>query len=456
MKYSSVTSFGLIVVACLVMGAQCVPFPPPPPPPGNGGGNGGGGSGTGGGAVLSYVGSATCAQCHPTIYNTFLNTGHPYKLNRIQNAQVPTYPFSSIEGALALMGDDDAALADGTPDPGVGTDNALGTPLSYADVSYVIGGFGWKARWIDNNGYIVTGSAVQYNLETQAMAAYHNNDTDKQYNCGNCHTTGWKRYTSEDGDSRNLNRQGNLPGMAGTFAEAGVHCEACHGAGSAHVASQSKDDITKNATPRTTADFLADDMAFGKPVACSECHTRHGEKDYPTYEGGVGLIQASGGFIRHHEQYDELLGVDPDNPGAGPTGKKSSMACTTCHDPHKTVVYQDRSGDDPGIKTACPPCHADKVITAGGMQNLECIECHMPRLAKSAVGHDPVGSGPATGDIRSHIFRIDLSKTDQITADGKYAYPWLTPAYACKTCHNGVISIFDFTVEQLSSMTIHN
>ncbi len=416
----------------------------------------------GGATAKTYVGSDKCGQCHPTHLANFLNSGHSYKLNKVENGQVPTYPdfVPGIEGALELISDDDEPVAGDPPveDPNTGnTDNSLGTPQSYDDVSYVIGGYGWKARWIDADGYIVTGSNVQFNLDGGGMVAYHNNETDKVYNCGNCHTTGWRAYTSEEGDDRNLNRQDDLPGMQGTFAFAGVHCEACHGAGLAHVESLSKDDITREATARTTAQFLADDMAFGAPVACSDCHTRHGEKDYPSYEGGSGMILAKGGLIRHHEQYDELIGINPDDEAGGPTGPHASRACTDCHDPHTTTRYMDTSGDPPGVRTACTDCHAADTyeITSGGMTDLGCIDCHMPRLAKSAVGHAAIGSGPATGDIRTHIFRIDLSASSQFTEDGAFAYPSITAEFACKTCHNGVTVQLDFDAEQLSGMSIH-
>ena len=75
--------------------------------------------------------------------------------------------------------------------------------------------------------------------------------------------------------------------MDGTFAMTGIHCESCHGAGLKHINSLSAADIVKIADARTTADFLATDMAYGLPVACSECHTRDGEKDYPTYESAA-------------------------------------------------------------------------------------------------------------------------------------------------------------------------
>ena len=409
-------------------------------------------NGNGDTVARTYVGSETCGTCHPGIYATFLNTGHPYKLNPVENGEMPTYPFSSIDGALAMVGDDDVDSDD--PDPNIGgTDNALGTPASYDDVSYVIGGFGWKARFMDADGYIVTGSSVQYNLATEAMSAYHNNEQGKVFNCGNCHTTGWKRYTSEEGDDRNLERQGDLPGMDGTFAAAGIQCESCHGAGSEHVVGPSSDNITEVATARTTEQFLADDMAYGAPVACSDCHTRDGEKDYPSYEGGVGLILASGGLIRHHEQNDELQGINPDDPDAGPTGPHAAHDCTTCHDPHTTTKYMAISGDSPGVRTTCTTCHAaaDYELT-GGMAGLDCTDCHMPALAKSALSTAAVGSGPVTGDIKSHIFRIDLSAADQFTADGAYAYPWITGTFACQTCHNGEPT---FEIADPSLFSIH-
>lgn len=408
--------------------------------------------------TASYVGTQTCGGCHAAIAAEFANNGHQYKLNKVENGEMPTYPFSDLTGVLARVTDDDAAV-NGTADPGVGTDNTLGTPASWGDVTYVIGGFGWKARFIDADGYIVTGSAVQYNLETDGLSGYHNNEVDKKYNCGNCHTTGWKRYTSEDGDSRNLNRQDDLPGMDGTFFAPGVHCEACHGAGSAHVAAAGDPTkITKVATPRTTAQFLEDNMGYGLPAACSDCHTRNGEKDYPDYEGGDGTIAAKGGLIRHHEQYDELQGINPDSVSAGATGPHKGLACTACHNQHTTTIYQSTSGDDPGVKVGCTSCHTDIEIMSTGMANLDCTDCHMPQLTKSAVSHASAGNGPTTGDISTHIFRIDLSKSDQFTEGGSKAYPWITAEFACLTCHNDDPdsgSVIDFVGSDLSGRTIH-
>jgi hypothetical protein len=401
-----------------------------------------------------FVGSDACQTCHSSIYGDFVDSGHPYKLNKVVNNQIPTFPLSTINGALEQVDDEDGV-----------TDNSLGTPTSYADVSYVIGGYGWKARWIDADGFIVTGSAVQYNLEDGSMAGYHDDEVDKKYNCGNCHTTGWRRYD----DSLNPNRQDNLPGMDGTFVAGGIQCESCHGPGAKHVSSQNKADIVRLAEARTTSELLAGDMGYAKAVACSECHTRDGEKDYPSYVSPFnqafpagpkngGRIAASGGFVKHHEQYDEMLGVNPDT--GAPLGKHlaAGVSCSTCHDPHKTIKHQDQTGEN-AIRKACTDCHGagkqfEVAMPAGSvMANFDCESCHMPKLAKSAVKHAAVGTGPATGDIATHIFRINL-EGEQFTADGKFANPWISKDFACGTCHNGVDS-FDVSTSDLSEYTFH-
>lgn len=402
---------------------------------------------TGQTASVQYTGTDACLTCHGamavtgTDYTSFVRTGHPYKLNEVKDGQMPTFPFSDITGALEMVTDNDAAPGDPKP----GTDNTLGTPASYDDVSYVIGGFGWKARWVDLDGYIVTGTDTQFNLATGGMSAYNNNQVDKKYDCGLCHTTGWKDYTSATGDTRNLNRQNNLPGMEGTFYQPGIQCEACHGAGSFHVAAPSTSNITKVATPLTTADLTAPDMAYGKPRACSDCHTRDGEKLYPTYVPAGNRIKTSGGFIQHHEQYDEMRGINPDNVSAGATGPHAPLLCVACHNAHTTTVYMGVSGDSPGMNKHCTVCHNATGIGGkeypptndmGGL--VDCLDCHMPKMVKSAVSYPAVGTGPSTGDIRTHIFGIDLTTTTQFTGTGAFAYPWVTGQYACNHCHNGV------------------
>lgn len=182
-----------------------------------------------------------------------------------------------------------------------GVKNTLGNPSGWSDISYVIGGYKSSAMFLDQNGYIMIGDKVGtavvpkgHQVTPEMMWPYYQNDALDSHGydyCGRCHTTGWKDYTEATGDYRNLNRQDDMPGMGGTFALTGVQCESCHGAGVDHIKSPSKQNIVKLATARQTADFLAEDMGYGKPIACSECHTVDDSiKRYPDYISPLNVV----------------------------------------------------------------------------------------------------------------------------------------------------------------------
>lgn len=411
-----------------------------------------------------YITSEECGVCHTVEYASFVQTGHPFKLNKVVNGEQPIYPFTTLNGMLQRLTDDEQDIVDGRADPGPGTDNPLGTPVTWADVSYVIGGYFWKARLVDQGGSIVTGTGVQYNIEANTMSAYHNNEDDKNYNCGNCHTTGWVHTDA------GVPGQDGLEFMQGTFSEGGIHCEACHAAGAQHA--KFRGGIVRDAQPRSFDELTAADQGYGLAVACGECHTRDGERDYDSYLSGYdkalfgpdalpgtaddiadprpdemgGRIAASGGLIRHHEQYDEILGIDPDTLGTVRSAifMGAHGDCGTCHYPHGSSVnvnnplYTGMPGVDPS-NDACLTCHADydTQLRGPGMKTLYCSDCHMPDLAKSAVATAGEADRPTVGDVRSHIFSITLDSTQpQFTADGKFAYPAIDESWACRTCHN--------------------
>ncbi|RME99677.1 MAG: hypothetical protein D6768_14555 [Chloroflexi bacterium] len=313
-----------------------------------------------------YVGTDACQECHQDIYATFMKSGHPYKLNKVVDGQPPKYPFSKV------------------PNPPDG--------YTWDDITYVIGGYGWKARFLDKDGFIITGdenATTQYNLYNDDLdmggnwVPYHAGE-EKPYDCGPCHTTGY--------DNAEGTHQDGLPGIIGTWAEPGIQCEACHGPGSNHV----------NAPKQV-------DMKIDRDgESCGQCHRR----------GDVTEIDASGGFIKHHEQFEEMF-----------QSSKRVMNCVDCHDPHQTVKY----AKGVGMKTPCQNCHFDEAdyqkIT--DRKHAECLDCHMPRVTKSALGN----ADAHTGDIRTHLFAINPRATAQFSDDGSTAQPYLTLQFACRSCH---------------------
>jgi len=311
--------------------------------------------------ALEYLGTDACAACHAEIVGSFYKTGHPYKLNKVEEGKAPFYPFSTV------------------PSPPDG--------YSWSDITYVIGGYGWKARFIGQDGYIITdGGQNQYNLATEGWVDYHK-DERKAYDCGPCHMTAYSPVGNQDG----------LEGLIGTWEAPGVHCEECHGPGSLHALNPGQIGMT--------VDTRAD--------ACGKCHNRGG---YNT------TIPASGGFTKHHEQGNEHL-----------NSPHKDLNCVTCHDPHVTAVYQGA----PGMRAECESCHAGAAESWAAspineaMGDVECIDCHMPKSAKSALAF-----GEYEGDIRSHLIKINPSAdAEPFSADGTTTNPYVTTEFACLNCH---------------------
>lgn len=314
-----------------------------------------------------FEGAEFCQECHEENYRDWKASGHPYKLMKSEQARFRPIPLP------------------------------LGT--TWDDVSYVIGGYKWKSRYIDTDGYIITvtddedGNPVdggnQYNYLTGEWVSYHAGEENKPYNCGSCHTTNWVANDNPEDLSGN---QDGLPGMHGTFDSGGVQCEQCHGNGMT---------------------MEIDDSA----EACGTCHFRTSP---PGSE--VNSIPASSGFVKHHEQYNEHL--------AGP---HASMKCVSCHNPHKRGEFS--------IVKQCDVCHSDlaESFAANPMAGygVECKDCHMPFATKSANQ-----LGPFEGDLQTHIFYINTDADanmfteagDFVALDenGKAA---VTLDFACKRCH---------------------
>jgi len=336
---------------------------------------------------LAYVGSDACLACHAEEHANWTDSGHPYKLTKIDGVS-PDNKFPTF--------------SEFPRDPIV-------PPVGYewSDISYTIGGYGWKMRWIDSNGYIISQLPdTQYNFENDTHVPYHPGDAPGTvpYDCGRCHTTGW--VDSDDGDA--TNNQDGLEGMVGTFFAGGVHCEECHGMGSQHVFDR-KYDMVLN----TTAGL------------CGRCHTRDEDNH----------IAASGGFIKHHEQYDEWLHSPHSSDGA--------PDCGACHDAHSSVKFKDVAGvNGEDILTTCTDCHT---TYAGANQkhpiDFSCKLCHMPKATKSAIAADTY-----VGDTRTHIWSINTAAegrdTGMFIAGGGFVIEdgegqsAVTLDFACYSCHD--------------------
>lgn len=341
----------------------------------------------------TYIGSDKCMLCHNNvnsklgynIYEEHMKTGHPYKLNPVNGAE-PTYPANTTPGVHS------------TP-----------PNTTWNDFAYVIGGYGWKARFVKKDGRVFTSDPkAQYNLETGGWVSYNlNTETKYDYSCFKCHTTGASPTGSWTG---------NAAEIAGTFSEPGIRCEGCHGPGSDHMANP------VGVKPPVTGTDL-------QITKCGECHQRGGTTN---------AIPAGGGYIQHHEQINEMRSSKHGD------GKGVDLTCASCHDAHIALKYPKAAGNGlKAIKVNCQTCHANKQILVNGKpKSIDCVDCHMAQAGKSAVSVQ-TGNG-LRGDVKTHIWKINtkaVTKDSMFTPDkakvklDANGYAALTLDFACLKCH---------------------
>jgi len=361
----------------------------------------------------AFIGSESCMSCHEGKYDLWKNSGHPYKFTVVENGVQPSYPSEAVNFQSTWMDE----LGNGSHD--------------WSNVAGVIGGYGWKARFVGTDGHIIGsgGSSFSggvghnqinfYGGENHGWVDYETDKMEKLYNysCFKCHTTGGETegswLTGVDG--------------LGTFSEGGIGCESCHGPGSLHVDDPTKENIDRvyefahhdnslggleiNGVVQTP-DPEGDDVVF----LCGTCHNR----------GYTNKIDSKGGFIKHHEQWDEFVITKH--------GEGGNMTCTTCHNPHKRTIW-----DGDGISTTCVSCHSNQEAHTAHSTGATCVDCHMPFAAKSGT---KIGDSGFRGDVRSHLMTIIPDTESMFTEDGSAVRDdatrpaALSPAYACLGCHN--------------------
>lgn len=336
----------------------------------------------------SYVGTATCAGCHPEKAALLGQSIHSKMIR--PNAHLPG----------VIHGDLRKPNAPKLPPTNDATN----------DVHWVMGGWYKEESYIRTNW---TGSNIAYTV-TQFQwdpikATYVNNQSLRDWlqKCAGCHTTGYDPTTR-------------------AFNELNIGCEACHGPGGDHAASEDPGQIVID---RSTE-------------GCGHCHIRaestamgsftNKQFNFPIgYELGnpaslhfipealnvAASFYPDGTANRHREQY-----LDMNYPGRTPTKHYTQgVSCTKCHDPHSAgivSVYPDglpagkygvkiydnvnnatnysawEGGDNLWHPTThapiskqdlCKTCHATvsdhhvhQFSAAALAANVTCVDCHMP------------------------------------------------------------------------------
>ncbi len=299
-----------------------------------------------------YVGAEQCKTCHNEIYEEWKSSGHSKIIYKPSNGNI------------------NIPLPEG---------------YSVNEISYVIGGYKWKALFLDKNGYLITSTSRgdgrnQYNLKSKRWVDYKAGER-VPYDCGMCHTTGYSPEGHQDG----------LEGIKGRWKFDGVQCEACHGPGALHIQSSLKRDIKIDRT------------------ICIRCHSID----------PLDAIPVNDVFLAPYTEVNQLM-----------KSKMKKFKCVNCHNSHRS--------SEKSIKQSCESCHQKIALRYENSYmhrvGVKCIDCHMPQAGLIAEGDRET----FTGDLKSHLFRIDHTKKFPFfIKDNEKVNPgYLSVDYACIRCHN--------------------
>jgi len=352
-----------------------------------------------------YVGSEQCKVCHLEHYDSWKMTLHSRTIQDVtwnRDALITELNPEIIRADLKKLG------------------NKLKIPVDEIyipkidEIKYTMG-VQWKQRFLmERNGKLYV-SPVQYDIWNNTWSPYHENDWEKHLwndRCGGCHVTG-------------LNLEKN------TFTEPGVGCESCHGPASHHVALPKKAVFDKRLTIVNPSKL----SAGIRTQICGGCHSAGKSTKVKDIYWSVGHLpgQALGPYFktvsfddenvksvygdevpdRHHEQYlDWQKSIHA----------QKGVSCTSCHYVHQLGVPPTQFQTIKSGSQQCLSCHTMvKNMYAHSLHAfINCIGCHMPRVAKS----------PESGDVLSHSFGF-MSPLKSIEAGGIEKQP-----NACSNCHH--------------------
>ena len=352
----------------------------------------------------AYIGSEQCKVCHLEHYDSWKMTLHSRTLQDV----------TENRDALITGVDPEVIRVDLKKGQ-----NELKVPVDeiyipkVEEINYTQG-VQWKQRYVVAKNGTLYIAPVEYNAWSHEWINYHEADWDKRpwiEKCGGCHATGV--------DLEN-----------GTFSEASVGCEACHGPASHHVALPKTAIFDKRMTIVNPSKLPAGIRA----QICGSCHGRGetlkaNDVDWPVgFQPGRALgsyqktdshaVEENAKFYadktldRHHQQY---------NDWQQSIHAQKGVSCTSCHYVHQLGLPPTQFQTVGAGSGQCLSCHTGNTNKyAHAIHSFSnCIGCHMPRITMSAE----------SGAALRHNFKL-MSPEDSLKVGSVEKLP-----NACSSCH---------------------
>lgn len=365
----------------------------------------------------NFAGSAACANCHKSIYESHLNTAH-FHTSEIATEKSIKGSFDSAKNtflfsnggiiAMQKIGGSfyQTAYIHGKEnrkerfDIVVGSGTKGQTYLSWSGSKLVqlpITYFTAADQWSNSPGY-------------PDKIAYNRPITSR---CLECHMTYAEKLSEPLTEPVAIDKNAMI---------LGVDCERCHGPGAKHVAFQTQNPAEKK------AQFILNPARFSRQQSldmCALCHGGRLQKTKPSFEFTAG-DKLSDYFLIDSVSKD-VNGIDVHGNQYGLLAASKcfqmskTLTCVTCHNTHenekgKTALFSQR----------CIGCHNDKhkdgvlckmTASLGTKINDHCTSCHMPQQPSMAIAVLLQGEAiPTPAAMHTHLIKSYPDETQKVLA----------------------------------------
>lgn len=343
-----------------------------------------------------YVGMNACQSCHKEIYQSYLETGMGQSLYRPERGKIierlgpDEVVFDSHSGYHYYpywQGNDFLVLEF----------RLNGSDTTYKrieKIDYIVGS-GHQTR-----SYLIERNQHFYEIPITWYVNSQRWDLSPGYENGS--NTRFDREIGEECMACHTGQFNFMKGTTNQFHEVslGIDCEKCHGPGSIHITRKEEGELIDVGREIDYSIVnpakLPIDLQFD---VCQQCHLqgvnvlKGSHTSVMDYRPGMALNQVYDIFIEKVAD-DQAFGIASHAERLRESqcfiNSADSLTCTTCHNPHKSIVKTDQTI----FVKQCQSCHSSNETMDCGLseelmaaENGNCVTCHMPKRGTSDIPH---------------------------------------------------------------------
>ncbi len=364
-----------------------------------------------------FAGSASCINCHKTIYESHITTAH-FHTSEIASENNIKGSFDSgknkflySNGGIVAMerksnGFFQTAFINGIEKKSQRFDITIGsgtkgqTYLSWAGAKLnqlPITYFTATNQWCNSPGY-------------PDKIAFNRPITSR---CLECHTTYAEKLSQPLADPVAIERSRFI---------LGVDCERCHGPAAKHVEFQTQNPNVKSAKFVINPAFFSREQSLDM---CALCHGGRLQKTKPSYEFTAGnklsdyfVIDSANKDATNIDVHGNQIGL---LKGSKCFKMSKTLTCITCHNTH-----ENEKGKEALFSQRCITCHnsihtdagiCKMVVKTGNKIKGKCTACHMPEQKSMAIAVLLQGEVlPTPAAMHTHLIKVYPEETQKVLA----------------------------------------